>query len=212
MKWAAFLLATLPGLYSPVPTWGHAGAFILAKCAPDPSGMVTLELTVDFSQHPLLKDRGTALAALRNVLQLESLAGPAALDTLGGGKVTDPSLPDSNLPFPSDPGDKNRPHQLVGLAYTWQPPGGEIKFSVPATNPHDVLFWLTGNASPPGDPVPWRVLIAGDQTPPIPILKQQLKIPPRPAGPALLRRIASAFGIVGFLVSLVIWRARKTWK
>jgi hypothetical protein len=194
-------------LCAPALCRAHVGAFILAKCTTQSSGMLALELTVDYNQHPVLKDRGAALAALRQVIQLASPSGPAALDTVVPGQISDPSVPDADLPFTYDPGEKDRPHQLVRLSYSWEPPGEELRFSVPAANPYDVLFWLAGDALPADEPVPWRILIAGDQTPPISIRKPQaqpVQMPP------LWGRTIMGIGIIGILLSAVVLRSKRT--
>ena len=148
---------------------GHAGAFILAKCSTDSAGMVSLELTVDCLQHPTLTDKSEALPTLRGILALHSASGPVALDSLATAVPETSATPDPDIPVSIDPHEAGRPHELMKLRYTWQPGVPEIRFAVPAGNPHDVLFWLAGRARPVTGPVPWQILIAGDISPPVPV-------------------------------------------
>lgn len=182
------------------PAWGHAGTFILAKGIPDDSGTFTLELTVDYGQHPLLTDRQAAVGALQEILRVETAAGPVPLPALANGVLTDSATPDPELPLPKEPEDAERPHRLVVMRYVWQPDTPEVRFSVPRGNPYDVLFWLSGPGQTSGKAPTWRILIAGDQTPPIPV--------PRPAPAA-----AGRFALAGLLLSGVVaglwWRRKR---
>lgn len=128
-----------------------------------------LELTVDYRQHPILTGQEAAVAALREVLQVDTPQGPVPLETVVPGTVCFETTMDPDLPLPRDAGEGETSHALAVVRYQWTPEARELKFSVPRGNPHDVLFWLGGTARVPGEPVPWRVLIAGDTTPPIPL-------------------------------------------
>ena len=153
----------------PATLWAHASAFVLAKCSPAESGEVSLELTVDYRQHPILTGQEAAVAALREVLQVETPQGPVPLETIVSGTVRFETAMDPDLPLPREPGEAETSHALAVVRYQWTPEVREVKFSVPRGNPHDVLFWLSGKARAPGEPAPWRILIAGDTTPPIPL-------------------------------------------
>lgn len=177
---------------------GHAGSWVLAKCVTGASGNLTLVLTVDYSQHPLLTTRPLAEEALRQVLQWETPAGPVALESVADGALTWETVPDPDLPVPAEPGDETRAHSLAVMRYSWDPGVPEVRFSVPGGNPHDVLFWLAGEARAKGQPALWRLLIAGDLTPPIPI-------PPAPRVGLAARGILAAAITLG-LVGLVVWR------
>ena len=191
-------------LLTPAMAWGHAGDFILAKCRTDTIGTVTLELSVDCLQHPTLTNQPEALAALRGVLALHSPAGLVALDSLAPARSETTATPDPDIPLSSDPGDAKRPHALVKLSYSWQPGVPEIRFAVPVGNAHDVLFWLAGGARPAPGPVQWRILIAGDVSPPVQV--------PVPSGILRLETgvrivLAAAVGIA--LAGFVWWRRRS---
>ena len=153
----------------PVALWAHASAFVLAKCSPAESGEVSLELTVDYRQHPILTGQEAAVSALREVLQVETPQGPVPLETIVSGTVRFETAMDPDLPLPREAGEAETSHALAVVRYQWNPEAREVKFSVPRGNPHDVLFWLSDQARAPGEPVPWRILIAGDTTPPIPL-------------------------------------------
>ncbi len=153
----------------PAALWAHASAFVLAKCSPAESGAVLLELTVDYRQHPILTGQEAAVAALRDVLQVATPQGPVPLETVASGAVRFETTMDPDLPLPRDAGEAETSHALAVIRYQWTPVAGELKFSVPRGNPHDVLFWLGGVGRIPGEPTSWRILIAGDTTPPIPL-------------------------------------------
>ncbi len=180
---------------------GHAGAFILAKCSPEASGQVSLVLSVDYSQHPLLKDRAAAVAAMGEVLRLVTPAGPVPLGQVAEGELSDADRPDPELPVGVEPGEAGRGHQMAVMQYRWEPGVPELRFSMPTGNPHDVLFWLGGTARVPGEEVGWRILIAGDETPPV-------RVPQPPAGLGVAGRGALAAGIVGG-IGLAVWRRRS---
>lgn len=187
----------------PAPLWAHASAFVLAKCSPVESGEVLLELTVDYRQHPILTGQEAAVAALREVLQVETAQGPVPLETVAPGTVRFETTMDPDLPLPQDPGEADTSHALAVIRYQWTPGAGELKFSVPRGNPHDVLFWLSGTARIPGETVPWRILIAGDTTPPIPLALR------RTGGRSLAVRWGVAFAGVGLpLLAVLLIRRR----
>lgn len=195
----AAIAALLGWLLASGTAGAHAGSFILAKAIPDPSGSFTLELTVDYSQHPTLTDRTAAAAALDGVLLVETAGGPKSLQAVANGILTDSTVPDPDLPVSVEPAEALRPHRLLVLRYTWQPDTEEIRFSVPPGNPHDVLFWLAGTARIPGQATLWQVLIAGDRTPVIPV--------PRPA-PATRWRMVFA-GLLLSVIGAGLWGRRK---
>ena len=189
---------------APAAAWGHGEAFVLARCGTDASGQLSLRLTVDYGRHPVLTDKSAAVAAMRQVLRLETPAGPVALDSLASGAVTEESTPDPGLPLPPDPMEAGQVHRLVVLDYVWQPGGDSVRFSVPDGNPHDVLFWLEGKSHPPQEPVPWSILIAGDVTPPVPV---PVAIPP--PRPGIVARSLLAGGVALALGILVWWRRSR---
>lgn len=181
---------------------GHAGAFILAKCSPDAVGQLSLELSVDYSQHPLLKDRAAAVEAMRQVLRLKTPGGAVPLGEVAEGSLFDAAAPDPELPLPAEPSEAGQSHRLAVLRYRWEPGASEVRFAVPSGNPHDVLFWLGGTARVPGQEVPWRILIAGDETPPVPVA-------PRPPALGVAGRGVLAAGIAGGLGLVVWWRRAR---
>lgn len=187
----------------PAALWAHASAFVLAKCSPAESGEVLLELTVDYRQHPILTGQEAAVAALREVLQVDTPQGPVPLETVVSGTVRFETTMDPDLPLPRDTGEAETSHALAVIRYQWTPNAAELKFSVPRGNPHDVLFWLGGTARVPGEPVPWRVLIAGDTTPPIPLAL------PRAVGRSLAVRWGVALAGMGLpLLAVLLIRRR----
>ena len=200
VKWRA--AAALFAIWlTPALAWSHAGAFILAKCSTDVTGVVSLELTVDCGQHPSLTERAAAVAAMRQVLAIPSASGPVALDALARAVPEFSTGPDPDIPFPPDPMEPGRRHDLVKLRYAWQPGVPEIRFAVPAGNPHDVLFWLAGAARPDAMPVAWRILIAGDISPPVPV---PMPSPVARLGTATRWALAAVLGLL--LAGAVLWR------
>ena len=200
VKWrtaAALLVIWL----APAIARGHAGAFILAKCTTRATGEVALELTVDCGQHPTLTDRAAAVAAMRQVLVVHFPSGPVALDILSAAEAEFSTVPDPDIPFSPDPLEASSSHDLARLRYVWHPGVPEIRFAVPSGNPYDVLFWLAGAARPRAAPVPWKILIAGDLSPPIPV-----PLPPPVArlGTGARWVLAAALGLL--LAGAVVWR------
>lgn len=181
--------------------FGHGGEFILAKCHTDAAGRVSLVLTVDCGQHPVLKDRAAAEAAMRDVLRVETPGGPVPLDTLAEAVPEFSAAPDPDLPLPPEPAADTLPHALALLRYEWRPGVAELRFSVPAGNPHDVLFWLAGAARPAEGPVPWRILIAGDISPPV-------AVPAAPTERGLWLYRAGLAGGMGLLLGGIVWHRR----
>ena len=200
MKWRTTAALLVIGL-APAMAQGHAGAFILAKCRTGATGEVCLELTVDCGQHPTLTDREAAVGAMRQVLALQSTSGPVALDTRWAAEPEFSTVPDPDIPFPPDPLEAGRTHALATLRYSWRPGVPEIRFSVPVGNPHDVLFWLAGAARPAPGPAPWRILIAGDISPPVPV---PLPLPAVRLGTGSRWALAAGLGLL--LAAAVRWR------
>ena len=187
--------------WNPATAWSHAGTFILAKCSTDPAGAVSLELTVDCAQHPTLTDRAAAITALRGALMVVSSEGPLAVDSLAMGVAENSTVPDSEIPVSEVAKEEGRSHDFVRMRYSWHPGVPEIRFTVPTGNPHDILFWLSGAARPATGPVPWRILIAGDVSPPVPV--PQL-LPPQKSTQPMRWAMAALIGLL--VAAAVRWR------
>lgn len=206
-RWPAILFCGAAMGILQAAAWGHSGEFILAKCSTGTDGRVTLVLTVDCGQHPVLHDRSAAQAAMRQALRVETSRGPVALDSLAQAEPGFSTTPDPDLPLSGDPGGAEFPHVLALMGYSWEPEERDVSFSVPAGFPHDVLFWLGGGARPSAGPVPWRILMAGDLTPGIPVPVPQV---PPDAGAVARGALAGALGAA--VTALVWWQRQRSSK
>ncbi len=199
--------------------WAHAADLILAKCWTDPAGQVTLTLSVDCARHPVLTDEASAWSVLREILRVETPAGPVPLFALTPGEASRGTDPDPEVPVTAEPLPAGAVSRYAMLRYAWQPEPGSLRFSVKPGSPYDVLFWLGSPRVPgqaaPARPVPWQMLMSGDVTPAIAVSPAVSRtdspavpppaIPP-PSGQSRALRAVLALAILTVLPLLVIRR------
>jgi hypothetical protein len=146
----------------------HGAEYLGAKLRVLPDGGITLEVTADYGENPMLSSREEALIAVKDLLEIELEDGFVPWSKLAELKWEDRSQPDRSSPLPTDAVEK--PHQLVTAIWAWQPPPGmkKVRFHVPKGVVQDTIFWL---AEPGVDRTKqrWCMLLGGDSTPEIPL-------------------------------------------
>lgn len=146
---------------------GHSGDMTIARVRPHESSEVSLEITVDRHQNPHLQGVNDIATALGKVLRIHlpggrhSMLGDLAkpLFSLSSGYEHPSPIPLGHNAFESAP-------ELTTLTWTWRPAKSPMRVSVDPLSRHTVLLWTVA----PDDDQPlegWRILLAGDSTPPI---------------------------------------------
>ncbi len=168
LRCVSFLLFTAgAAVFLPKQARGHGAEFLLAKLSFDAERRVTLEMTADYGDNPMIPDEAEARAALGDLLRVEIEGGWRRLDALAPLRVEARSQLDLTSPMPYSEEANKTSHRLLVATWQWLPTGASVRFQVPKGSKHDVLFW---KASEPGhgeEAKPWKLLIAEDMTPEI---------------------------------------------
>jgi hypothetical protein len=203
----------LPSLWVALCLWGgafwappflcaHSGDTTIARLRLQNSPEVALEITVDRHQNPHLQGAEDLAVALGKVLRVHLPSGKNWLV----GELSKPSFSVSAgyehpSPVPLAHNGVEQTPDLTTLTWTWRPSETPVRFSVDSTSPHTVLFWSTGPEDTQPNPG-WRVLIAGDSAPPIPL-------PLPPGGLNWSWKAITALGCAAaglFLQMFLLWR------
>ena len=167
MPFRYFLPLLLSGFFSllnPTLGLGHGAEFLLAKLAFDQDARVTLEMTADYGDNPMIGSEDEARTALAGLLQVEVGGAWKPLGELAALRMEQRSQLDLTSPMPYAADENKTPHQLLVATWQWLPTSESLRFQVPKGCKYDVLFW---KASEPGkqETQPWKLLIAEDTTP-----------------------------------------------
>lgn len=179
--------------------YGHSEDIILARVIKSHDAEVSVELTVDASKNPHLRESKNLAEALGNSLQVQLPSGKHwLLREMGTASVSLSNRFEHLAPVPVSHDITDVPSELFSAKWTWRPSESPLQFKVPVSNPNTVLLWSITSESE--EPLPgWRLLISGDQSDPI-----HLSAEPHP-----LRwnwKAKSALGIAagGLLLNLVL--------
>lgn len=187
-------------LATPSLVFGHACEFLVARLELT-EGVVSLEITADYGANPLIADEAAARKAVKNILQVRSGGQTRSLETLAPLRLErshqwDPAAPTAFAPPP-----EGEQHLLIQGKWSWKADAEEISFCVPNGNLHDVLLW-TVHQPLRGTETKWLMLIEGEETPPLRVIKAQPS-----------RSLAwTALGSLPLTVLLILgwrWRAQK---
>ncbi|MBL9115487.1 MAG: hypothetical protein JNJ83_10820 [Verrucomicrobiaceae bacterium] len=146
----------------------HSSEFIGAKLTTGPGRQLTVEITADYGENPMITSLNEARTSILANLEVQTEAGFVPLDMLAPIELAKHTQPDRSSPLPTDPSDKA--HQLLRGTWKWQPPHGQkaVRFRVPEDVVHSTIFWLN-DESLPQDKRKWSMLLGGDSTPEIPL-------------------------------------------
>ncbi len=163
MKSLVFLI-----LAAPASLLAHGSEFLGVKLRVATTRELTLELTADYGENPMISSRDEAEAVLRNQLEAEVGGTFAPISQLSTLALEDRDKPDESSPLPTD--TSGAPHQLLTAVWRWNPPteAAQVRFRVPADVKCTAVFWLDEPGVAP-DQRKWSMLIGGDVTPAIPL-------------------------------------------
>jgi hypothetical protein len=209
LRLAAGLLLSGGAFLAPPFACAHSGDTTLARVHLKNTPEVSVEITVDRHQNPHIKGVQDIADALGKVLRIHLPSGKNWLL----GDLAKPAFSLSSgyehpCPVPLGHNGFEQTPELTTLAWTWRPSESPVRISVDPQSTHTVLLWAAG----PDDDAPldgWRILLAGDSAPPIPL-------PHPPSRLSWSWKSLTALGIaaLGLLIQgFLVWmrfRARAT--
>ena len=148
----------------------HSSEFIGAKLQTGPGRLLTVEVTADFGENPMITSFEEARSAILKNLEVEAHSGFVPMPQLAPMDLAEQTQPDRTSPLPTDPSDK--PHKLLRGTWSWEPPPDiqTVRFRVPSDVVHSTIFWLH-DESIPKTQRKWSMLLGGDTTPAISLPK-----------------------------------------
>jgi len=150
----------------PLLALGHGSEFLEAKFFFDRSGTAHLEMTADYSGNPMIPNEKEARAALDDILRVKIGDAEQKLTDLAPVKLEPRDQPDPSSPMPRSPEFQSMKHELLIALWQWQPTDKALQFVLPKERQHTMVFWMhEENVKDPR----WVMLIAGDETPCIPV-------------------------------------------
>lgn len=166
-----FILAAGGAVLAPLCALGHGAEFLSAKLTLLPDAEVLLEITADYGSNPLIADETLALEALRDPVRLRKQESLLPLSDLVPASISKNQnwaeyAPASYLPADTE----SAAHTLITSAWRWRSEEPEVVFEMPKGKLHDVLLW-TRDATNPEAPPKWMLLLAGDRSKAIPVLR-----------------------------------------
>jgi hypothetical protein len=155
---------------------GHGAEFLQAKLAFDPDDSVRLELTADYGDNPMIGSQAEAQAALDGLLQIEIDHHWHPLTDLAPLHTEQRTQLDLSSPLDYAPDANKAEHQLLVATWHWAPTQSELRFQVPRSSKHDVLFWKAQATPASAEPRVWKLLIANDTTPIITVPQRDVTV------------------------------------
>lgn len=158
-------------ILAPSFAFGHSNDVLLARLRLDRPPNVTLEIIGDTTNHPLLKEASNPAEVMGQSLRVLLPSGRS-------WTIAELSKPTVQLhdgfaapaPIPLQHGDGEPIPEFTTASWTWRPSETPLQFEIPQDRHTSVVFWTLlpeSDAVAPG----WRMLLSGDKTPPIPLLK-----------------------------------------
>jgi hypothetical protein len=150
----------------PLSVYGHGSEFLLAKVQLMKDTSLLVEITADYGENPMLSSEDEARAALKDALSVRAGNAVRPLNDLALVHFEKRAQQDPTAPLPRDPLADDKPHQLLTASWRWKPAEDSVCFEVPQATSQTLIMWVMDQDQPP--PVTkWRMLIAGDVTPPV---------------------------------------------
>lgn len=153
----------------------HNGEFLEARFARQ-QDVLHVRIIADHGDNPMIADEDEARKALTDALRIEVGASKSQhrLEELAPLDITKNAHRHPKSPVPGSEGHPEHHHHLMAATWKWSAPAGEVRFLVPETSRHTVLFWLD---EPGVSPPRWSMLVPGDYTPVISIQRPAWKNP-----------------------------------
>ena len=147
--------------------FGHSEDVILARVIKRQDAEISVELTVDASKNPHLRESKNLAEALGSSLQVQLPSGKHwLLREMGTASVSLSNRFEHLAPVPVSHDITDSPSELVTAKWTWRPSESPLQFKVPDVNPNTVLLWSITSESE--EPLPgWRLLTSGDRADPV---------------------------------------------
>jgi hypothetical protein len=186
---------------APPLAFSHSADTTLARILLQASPEVCLEITVDRHQNPHLQGVDDLATALGKVLRVHLPSGKNwPLADLAKPVFSFSSGYEHPAPVPLGHNGFEQLPELTTLTWRWRPSESPIRVSVSPESPHTVLLWTAGpdNETPHSN---WRILIAGDSAPPIPL----------PVAPSRLHWNWKSVTALGFAATGLLIQAALLW-
>ncbi len=152
----------------PPVAFGHGSEYVYAKLiVNEPPNHAVLELSLEYRDNPIVESREQARSILEHDLVVRSGQRQAHVGDLRTN-WSDRSHFDVSAPVPVPSASESEEHQLLCVRIDLSPFAGEaLRLSVVKGSEQAVVFWI----HEPRESVPpkWKVLLAGDETPEIPL-------------------------------------------
>ncbi len=153
---AAFFIALT------APAYPHAGEFILAKLSTE-KGQIRLELTIDCTDHPMIRSEEEARQILSRTLLLQVGGKSSALSDIAPFRYERRTSIDPEAPIPKDTHETDLPHRIVAALWQSDIPPSTITFQNAAHSSLSVILWQPPT-TPGAQPI-WTMLGPGDSSP-----------------------------------------------
>ena len=154
----AFAYAAVIGAY------GHSDDVLLARVLQNDNAEVSVEITVDPSKNPFLRNSANLARALGECIEVHLPNGKNwLLKDISTATVTLSDRFAHPAPVPVSHEVTETPQELLTAKWIWRPSESPLHFAVPNANPNTVLLW---SVAPDSElPLPgWRFLTAGDRS------------------------------------------------
>lgn len=184
--------------------YAHSEDVLLARVVRSGNAEISVEVTVDPSKNPFLRNATNLAEALGESLEVHLPSGKHwLLRDIGKATVSLSDRFEHLAPVPVSHEITESPPELVTAKWTWRPSESPLQFEVPHSNENSVLLWSVAPDSEAPQPG-WRLLLSGDRSHPI-----HLSDPPQPLQWNWKARTAMAIAAGGLALNLLLL-IRKT--
>ena len=153
---ASVLITAGAAIALPLSVCGHGSEFLLAKVQLMKDTSLLVEITADYGENPMLSTEDEARAALKDALSVRAGNSVRPLNDVALVQFEKRAQQDPTAPLPRDP---------LAASWRWKPAEDSVCFEVPQATAQTLIMWVM-DQNQPAPVTKWRMLIAGDVTPP----------------------------------------------
>ncbi len=191
------VLRTLLLLMTCVVIYAHGNSYIFVELIPEDES-VSLEVTIDVGDNPLVSDDEMTYQAIKNAVLLDESGKLQPLAQFGNWRFEKRTQFSNGTPAL---GDSDKAHELVTGIWTGQLPQRAIIFGTSERTPFDVILWSRLPSMIEHAPA-WSLLISNERSPVITLPQVQLL-----STTVLISLIAILLGASSGL--MIGWRRRE---